>query len=353
MHQKTTDALSRFRALIRSEQFPTGEFLPPERELCKHLQIGRSALRVICAQLEAENLLVRLPSKGMKILSPLERNTHRRLLLIFPNTYLGSGGNEIMTVLHGIAVACQEENAELVLYFTDTSKPDPQLMARIQETPWNGVLFMETALPSIITAVQAAKLNYCIVNYEESRQDIPAIRVDFREIGRMAGRLLASRGYRRLGFLGRSTFLYREELAGFKGALAEEDLSPDPELVVLIPPEMPHGKEKALLRKTIQKSMDNKPFAIFCGRDGRADALFDVCRGLGLRIPEDVAILGYDGISWDEAAQNGLSSILQPAFEVGGAAVHALFRGKGEIKFTLIPPRKLIERTSTPPLPAK
>lgn len=345
MHSRTNEILSHVRTLIQEGKYASG-FLPPERELCEELQISRGTLRTICRQLEEENLIRRIPGKGLKILSIFERVEQHKVLLVLPSK--GIRATEIASILQGAATAAEEENAELVLFFQEKSADCSRLAARIQETPWDGVVFVEDFPPSIIKTLEAAKCRYCIANYENG-EGLPSCRVDFRAVGRMAGSYLVKHGLKRIGFIGggRKCFHYHEMLAGLKGALAEEDIALDAKFVFNF--EVDDDVKNCAVIKRALKEQHGERIAFFAGRDHWARPLYQACKALSLRIPEDVAVIGYDGLSWEESAAKGLTTIMQPALETGAAAVHAICKSDDAPtaeKSILLQPVQLIERHS-------
>lgn len=311
--------MEELRAKILAGDFSASGMLPPERELCGQLHLSRGSLRMIFCELEAENLVRRIPGRGLKVLSAFERSPQKRILLVLPSQ--GIRGNELSSILKGAAASAEDNNAELVLFFLDKSLDCTRLAARIQETKWSGVVFLEQFPPGIAQALQNAACPYCVTNYEEEKEIPYTIRVDFRAVGRMAGRFLIQQGCHEIGFIGRSnaSFPYKEMLAGFKGALAEEDFAPSENLTLRFDEE----KEDDIVARI--KNVLKKPAAgkrgIFAGRNRWARYIYIACDALALRIPEDIAVVGYDGISWDEAVQKGLPTIPQPTFDSGWMAV--------------------------------
>jgi LacI family transcriptional regulator len=67
-----------------------------------------------------------------------------------------------------------------------------------------------------------------------------------------------------------------------------------------------------------------RPIAVFCGNDVLAVGLLRGCLAAGLRVPEDVAIVGYDDIVYAASATVALTSVRQPAYEIGQAAMRLL-----------------------------
>jgi len=348
MHKKTTEILSRMRESILNGKFSGIPFLPSERELCQDYGLSRGALRSLLEVLESEKLLQRIPGRGMKVLSLYERSTHHRLLLVLPSRSMQA--NEIAELLRGTAIAAEENNAEVVLFFQGGNLDGTRLLTRLSENQWSGVILYELYSEELLTALQDGGYRYCITN-SENGSDSPAVRVDFRAIGRMAGRYLIEHGLKRIGFIGGCgllrNFHYTEMKAGLKGSLAEEDLELEKRLVFHVPSKTPETVPQIA---SALKEMAGQRCAIFAGRDHWAASVFEACHLANLRIPEDVAVLGYDGLSWPDAAQMGLTSILQPAVETGQAPVRLLCQAAEQNTplppLTLIPPGRILERTS-------
>lgn len=75
---------------------------------------------------------------------------------------------------------------------------------------------------------------------------------------------------------------------------------------------------------------------IFCNSDGLAERVCGFLRNRGIRIPEDVQIIGYDGIVHYATGQFGCSTIVQPIPEMAEVAVKYLLQNQGELTPTNI-----------------
>lgn len=92
----------------------------------------------------------------------------------------------------------------------------------------------------------------------------------------------------------------------------------------------------------------NRPTAIFAGTDLQALGVLKACRQLQLRVPQDVAVLGFDDI--DISAYVGLSTIRQPLDESGRVAAELLLSriaDPGRLLQHVLLPLTLIERETT------
>jgi LacI family transcriptional regulator, galactose operon repressor len=96
------------------------------------------------------------------------------------------------------------------------------------------------------------------------------------------------------------------------------------------------------------------PEALVCYDDKLALALLDALRDRGIRVPDDVALVGFDGIPFAEYANPRLTTVVAPTVEMGRLAARALITaiGTGELPPATALPVELAVRESTPPLTA-
>ena len=125
-------------------------------------------------------------------------------------------------------------------------------------------------------------------------------------------------------------------------------------------------KENALLTDSMEREIarlkelllsHGRPTAIFTGRDCLAALVYAAANRAGLRIPEDLSVLGYDNITWPDGRYFGLSTIEQPASQIGRAAVEIMIRswlaGSNEPESIRLAPGPLIQRESLAPVPKR
>jgi LacI family transcriptional regulator len=117
-----------------------------------------------------------------------------------------------------------------------------------------------------------------------------------------------------------------QRVDGFKRALAEANISLSPTYFQETNFDRIGGYSKALLLLR----MLPRPTAIFAGNDMIALGVLHAVRELGLRCPEDVSVMGFDDLDFDEFTSPSLSSVFQPGYQLGATAAHMLFeRMKG------------------------
>jgi DNA-binding LacI/PurR family transcriptional regulator len=195
---------------------------------------------------------------------------------------------------------------------------------------------------------EGAKLVF--VNGGSPALHVTSIGVDERAAGRLATEHLLSLGHALVGFAAGPEFTAptREKRAGYEAALLEAGLEPVDELVAHAAFTVEGGRDAA--RRLLDARM--RPTGVICSNDLMAIGVLQEAAALGLRVPEQLSIVGFDGIAaaW---TQPHLTSVEQPIDEIAETAVVAL-RGLIEQPDVELPsfiyrPRLRRGGTSAPP----
>ncbi|HEY0186612.1 MAG TPA: LacI family DNA-binding transcriptional regulator [Cellulomonas sp.] len=168
--------------------------------------------------------------------------------------------------------------------------------------------------------------------------DIPVVAVDPHagpgglptvDSENLNGALLATRhliglGHRRIGFLGGRADLESSRLreAGYRQALAEAGIATDPALVRVAE----YQRDGADRPTAALLALPDPPTALFAANDLSAMGILDTARRLGVRVPEDLSVVGFDDIPESAATDPPLTTVRQDLRRLGGAAVELLLR---------------------------
>ena len=170
--------------------------------------------------------------------------------------------------------------------------------------------------------------------------------------GAAAARRLAELGHRRIAHIS-GPALFRsshERRRGFMEGLAEAGLELAPELSK----EGTYTYESGVARGSELLSMTQRPTAIFTGNDEMATGVYRAAREMGLRIPEDLSVVGYDDAPIAGRLWPPLTSVRVPIREMGRTAADKLFaerEGRDKSRLAEFRPM-LVERQSTAPVTA-
>ncbi|WP_077489035.1 LacI family DNA-binding transcriptional regulator [Sinomonas mesophila] len=187
--------------------------------------------------------------------------------------------------------------------------------------------------------LRAAGTPAVLVDRTAGTRALSSVAVDDVEGGRLAARHLLGLGRRRLAFVGGPLGLeqMRDRLAG---AREEADAIPDARVEAVETPGLGFADGRRAALELLARPAGERPDAIFAGNDLVAIGVLQALMGEGsLRVPEDVAIVGYDDIDFASAAVVPLSSVRQPRERIGQTAVRIL---REEAADPSIEPRQVV-----------
>jgi LacI family transcriptional regulator len=134
--------------------------------------------------------------------------------------------------------------------------------------------------------------------------------------------VLICASHRRIGYINGEASMEasRQRFRGYRQALATADLPFDLDLVREGNWQPLSGYEGARELMTLKRP----PTAIFCANDLMAVGCYETLHELGLRIPDDVAVMGYDDREIAQHLHPPLTTVLLPHFEMGSIAAEML-----------------------------
>jgi len=187
----------------------------------------------------------------------------------------------------------------------------------------NGVLLTPAAV--VESATVDAGVPLVLVDAEDRAGTFSSVAVDDVEGGALAVGHLLERGRRRIAFVG-GPLSIRQVADRLEGARRALDAAPDAslEVIELEGLTVPHGQEAGAA--IARRPPAERPDAVFCANDLLAVGVLQGASILGdIRVPEDIALIGYDDIDFAGATVVPLSSVRQPARQIGATAVDLLF----------------------------
>ncbi|ACT60490.1 LacI family DNA-binding transcriptional regulator [Hirschia baltica] len=165
-----------------------------------------------------------------------------------------------------------------------------------------------------------------------------------------AGRHLAQLGHKRIGHIhGPKTFFsQKERIGGLRAGLAEFDVMLSDDLVVEGAYTYDSGKE--CMAKLL--SAENIPTAVFLGNDEMAMGAYSAAREVGLRIPDDISIVGYDDTPMAKRMWPPMTTVKSPIRATGKAAAELLRKKAAKIairELETFRPEIVIRGSTCPP----
>lgn len=252
--------------------------------------------------------------------------------------------------LRGVAEALKQTRYELVIYTVYSAQNLRSYLETLPLTHYlDGLIILSLQFDDKF-AQRLVDYQLPTVLVEYPHTVLNSVEIDDVAGGKLAGQYLVSQGHRSIGFVGDTTVPeygihpITQRLSGFRKALQAADISLLEQNLLLVPydAEITHQKALAFL------SNPDHPTAIFAATDLQAVGVIRAARELGLRIPQDIAVLGFDDL--DLAEYVGLSTIRQHLDESGRIAAELLLSsisGKSQAIQHIQLPLEIVERETT------
>jgi LacI family transcriptional regulator len=327
--------------------FKPGE-IPTEEELGQMAGLARATVRQAIGNLVNMGILHRKKRLGTFV-QDRKVDTEKRTII----------GICIPDIRHGyapeLARGAEDEAAlhkhSLILCNTDDSYVKAEHHTdRLIEHSVSGVVFIPTAASDernrlIVEKFTRRNIPVVLADRTIPNMDIDYVTTDNFDGGYAITSYLIEKGHRRIAMvLSTLSSTERERLEGYKAALSDHDITADARLIIT--DSGPFIKERyqelalSLLRRLSEFT------AVFAAHDRIALLFFSAARELGVSIPEDVSIVGYDDLPFTTIA---LTTMHQPIYEMGQESLRLIM---AKINGTLKEPQKivlksrLIERSS-------
>jgi DNA-binding LacI/PurR family transcriptional regulator len=249
-------------------------------------------------------------------------------------------------VLENLSRKLQLHGYHVLLFMTEPGRQD-EVVERIMQYQVEGIVMASATLSSSL-ARECATTGVPVVLFNRYVASSPASSVtsDNAQGGRLVGNFLVNGGHRRIAFIAgaEDSSTNRDREIGFHEALAERGAKPFDRAVG------GYSFAGAADAARLLFSKLERPDAIFVANDHMAFSVMDVLRSeLGLRIPEDVSIVGYDDVPESSWKGYGLTTVSQSRDAMIDATVDILLQQieQSEVKTqTVVIPGSLVIRSS-------
>lgn len=257
-------------------------------------------------------------------------NRYARVLVSGQINYIGFSIPRVehfVQILQGVTDAVDEQDANLVLCPTDYEHDrEVSLLERIQARGVDGALIV---LPSE-SSEELQELSqhgspFVVIEPRFPLNDhIPYVTATNMSGGRSAAEHLIALGHKRIAVITGPTSWSSsiDRLAGYHSVLFAHGLQNIPDLVR----ESDLTQEGGYRVACDLLQLSPRPTAIFCFNDLMAIGALRAARELGLRVPEDLSIIGFEDAPFASIVTPALTTIHQPSYEMGRVAVNLLYR---------------------------
>lgn len=340
------------RREILSGKYAPESRLPKELDFCRQLGVAKVTLRSALEKLEADGLVARIPGKGTFISARQKSN----LILV---AIIRKSGIELPQnyILPGIEAAASELGFRTELCFIDYLRNLKQEKAVevLRRKNLYGALLITSSVREDDPEVQILReleIPVLIVHgrYQDRHAGFGLMYVNMRSAWLEGFRYLVGKGHKRIGIISNRAEDIRDWKYGELPDLYRSfGLDFDPALFAF------SDFEPSGIRAAAQKILDAEtpPTALFCFSDFYAIEVMNYFHLKGIRIPEDIAVMGYCGYPGATLLDPPLSTIELNYLSIGRASVELLASSGSwfHVPETALPlivtPYTLVERDST------
>jgi len=250
-------------------------------------------------------------------------------------------------VLAGISEWCRKAHRNLMLMWFTADTPIEQLIDESRHHV-DGVILLDIRYDaSLMRQIREAELPCVMINEPSSLGQECCVLVDNRAGGRLAVDYLIGAGHRRIGLITGDLRLHvgRDRYDGAVQALHSAGLTCPPEWVA---DAKFHADSAREALRSILADDRNRPTAVFAASDLMAFAVVDEARELGMRVPNDISVIGFDDNLIAPLARPALTTVGQPLLPLGIRAaglLDGLIHENAQPDTTVLPVA-LVERES-------
>lgn len=312
---------------IRSGDLKEGDRLPSENELCRQFRLSRQTVRHALEILEAQHAVVKVQGSGTYVGSgsrDRERPSYRNIAVI--STYFDF--YIFPPTLHGIENVLSKAGYTTRLSFTNDSVHHEKTILKsiLERDDVDGIIVepAKSAMPNpnleLYRALQERNIPILFFNAAYPELDMPCVRIDDALVAEKATDLLIEAGHTRIAAIlnaedGQGHLRY----TGYLRAMWKHHLGTDARRTILLDSDMVGNLQS--VEDYIMQCLEGVT-GVLCYNDELASRLMDLLQERGLKVPEDISIVGIDDASI--AQIKDLSSVPHPKEELGRKTAECL-----------------------------
>ena len=323
-----------------------GQKLPSEQALREKFQVSRQTVRKALEVLEQEGLVYGRQGSGTYVsdLEEEEKGKSRQIAVV--TTYVD---NYIFPrIIQGIEGVLSREGFQVQIAFTNNRiQKEEEILKTLLDQDLRGLIVeaAKSALPNpnlpLYRKLLERGTRILFLNSGYPELDCPVAALDDREAGRCAARFLLEMGHRELGGLlksddGQGLLRYQ----GFITELREAGIRTEDDRFVWYDTG-DIGRFDRMEQRILERLAGCS--AVFCYNDSAAVELMELLGKNGIRVPEELAVIGFDDDQNTDYLNPALTTVHQPLEEFGRLAVDYVLAKMEE-------PEKLIELVIEPKL---
>lgn len=258
-------------------------------------------------------------------------------------------------IAEGVEHAASEKDV-LVVFCTPEATGDGESWNSrlLRSQRLDGLIYLSGAETRMASLVELTRVGpVVLVDEKLPGFNLPSVVSQNRRGAKEIASHVTSLGHERLAILGGPVELWTAEqrLSGYREAIAGAGI--DPDSVPVLEGDYRISSGEKLAAELLDRPAKERPTALICANDLMAIGVLSYCRRVGLRVPLDISVVGFDDLPFASLLTPGLTTVRQPAREMGVAATRLLL-GMVDGEEPVSPPPVAVTpmiRESTAPAP--
>lgn len=303
--------------------------IPSESEFSKLLDVSSITVRKALNDLVNEGVIYRVRGKGSFVSEQKTPAAEKSLDYV---TFIISGNemynSSYMQIIKGIQSFLSQHNCKLMMEFVENDfEKEQELVRKLIQSDQRGLLIYSAdpnAARSYLNDLRKKSIPFVLLDRMPSGFSVDCITCNNQDGAYEAVEYMIAKGHRKIGFAAYDFYLNTEveRYNGYRRAMLDASLTPQEELSFF-----QHDLDYAGLADQINQG---NLTALFCANDRRALEVIDHLTQEGIRIPDQISVMGFDDFENSKFAKVPLSTVKQNFEALGYEGAKLLFENSAQ-----------------------
>lgn len=336
---------------IENQEFTKDGRIPSESEFSKLLDVSSITVRKALSELVNEGVIYRVRGKGSFVASQAAVPEKTSNLVAFVISGIDLYDSSYMQIMRGIQSFLGKQGCKLIIEFVENDfEQERELILELIQTELRGILIYSSnpeAAKGYLGEIRKKAIPFVMLDRSPCGYPVNVVACNNHDGAYEAVEYLIKQGHRRIGFAAYDYHLSPEvdRYNGYYNAMSNASL-PIPESLLFLNKEIDYAALVSLIQK-------GELTALFCANDKRALEVLEQLTALGIRIPDQVSLMGFDDFESSKFAKVALSTVKQYFDVIGYESAKLLFEmteGSSYGNKKVLLPTTLVLRDTVKPL---
>ena len=230
-----------------------------------------------------------------------------------------------LETLSGVFKEGKSLGYSIIFTLVDEDMPCEQIIESVRSKDCDGIILNQIDDPQLLSQLQRENIPFvCVDAHLPATSALPMVEVDYYDAAYRATEHLYQHGHRDIGFIGPENPVEHcaNTFRGFTDCLKEKGLFCDPQWIAKMP--FSQGSTEAAVDKMLEQ--EKLPTALLCSCDAVAIDVIRRVKARGIRIPEDISVMGIDDLLVSRYLDPALSTMTFDKELLGAKAMELLYQ---------------------------